>query len=137
MNKISYEWAEYRKIATLWARLMQTAFSVQTLEGVASGEAGDYLCRGLAGEEWPMSRQIFENNYILVTAAFAASQWQEYRKLNSTILARPMPEAFVVETLHGRLYGKAGDYLCQSLDGRRWPVAATIFAVSYELVVPN
>lgn len=56
---------EYRKTATVWAVRMTEAFEVHTLEGVMTGEPGDYLCQGPAGERWPVKRAIFEATYAL------------------------------------------------------------------------
>lgn len=60
---------EYRKTATVMARQMAEAFTVETLEGTMTGQPGDYLCRGPAGEEWPIKREIFEATYEPVDAS--------------------------------------------------------------------
>ena len=38
-------------------------FKVQTLEGEMSGNAGDYLIRGVEGELYPCKGDIFEKTY--------------------------------------------------------------------------
>jgi hypothetical protein len=123
-------WREYRKIATVWARRMSGTFTVETLEGLAQGEAGDYLCRGIEGEEWPVRREKFENTYAPVSPG-SREEWREYCQTGGTVRARQMPEAFTVQNSHGLLSGNAGDYLCEDADGVRWPVKASIFEVSY------
>lgn len=39
-------------------------FEVTTREGVMTGKANDYLCLGIAGERYPMDREIFEKSYF-------------------------------------------------------------------------
>ena len=58
-------WLEYRKTATVHAFQVQHPFIVHTLEEDMTGEAGDYLCQGPAGERWPVKRDIFETTYEL------------------------------------------------------------------------
>lgn len=54
----------YRKIASVEAVQMIEDFQVETLEGTHQGYAGDYLCRGIAGEYWPVKKEIFEKTYV-------------------------------------------------------------------------
>lgn len=54
---------EYRKTATVRAEQMDRPFVVQTNEGTMTGEIGDYLCVGPAGDRWPVKRHIFEATY--------------------------------------------------------------------------
>lgn len=112
---------------------MDGPFTVQTLEGVATGDKGDYLCRGVEGEKWPMGREKFEATYTPVSARFEQG-WREYRKVAGMVLARRMDKSFIVEALPGRLTGQAGDYLCRDEDNNEWPVKASIFEVSYKLI---
>ena len=60
-----YEWHFYRKTALVKAKRMGEAFKVATLEGTMKGKAGDYLCEGHAGEQWPIKKEIFEATYQL------------------------------------------------------------------------
>jgi hypothetical protein len=55
----------YRKTALVKAVKMHHAFRVETLEGVMEGKKGDYLCKGPAGELWPVDAEIFEQTYEL------------------------------------------------------------------------
>ena len=50
---------------------------------------------------------------------------------------RRMPEPFVVDTLEGRMQGKAGDWLITGIDGEMYPCDADIFSRTYELVEPE
>ncbi|WP_323001876.1 hypothetical protein [Denitromonas sp.] len=47
---------------------------------------------------------------------------------------RRMPEAFVVETMEGRMQGKAGDWLITGIDGEMYPCDADIFARTYDVL---
>lgn len=41
-------------------------FEVETLEGIFTGKAGDYLVIGVAGEMYPCEQEIFEKTYEMV-----------------------------------------------------------------------
>ena len=62
-------WKLYRKKPLeIRAREMTEDFVVETLEGTMKGNAGDYLIRGIKGEEYPCQKDIFEASYELVGA---------------------------------------------------------------------
>ena len=61
-DKLSYK--KYRKIAYVEAVQSTSDFLVETLEGIMRGYAGDYLCRGIDGEYWPVKKEIFERTYV-------------------------------------------------------------------------
>lgn len=54
----------YRKTATAKAKQFMMPFRVETPEGVMTGDAGDYVLEGPAGEQWPVKREIFEATYV-------------------------------------------------------------------------
>lgn len=55
---------DYRKKPlVVQAKQMEKAFTVETLEGVMEGQAGDYLIIGVAGETYPCQKEVFENSY--------------------------------------------------------------------------
>lgn len=56
----------YRKTATVNAIKLEIEFAVTTEEGVMRGHPGDYLCEGIAGEKWPVKKEIFEKTYEVV-----------------------------------------------------------------------
>lgn len=45
---------------------MDEPFTVQTKEGPAEGKAGDYLAKGVDGEEWPIDQAIFDKTHEFV-----------------------------------------------------------------------
>lgn len=59
----SMQFAKYRKTALAEAVKMDEPFEVVTLEGTMTGQAGDYLMRGAAGELYPCAGEIFANTY--------------------------------------------------------------------------
>jgi hypothetical protein len=57
-------WQPYRKRPlVIWAKKMREPFEVVTLEGTMSGKAGDYLIKGVEGEEYPCDAEIFKKTY--------------------------------------------------------------------------
>lgn len=55
------EFRPYMKRPTvIHARKMDEPFVVETLEGTMRGKAGDYLVRGIRGEEYICDAAIFE-----------------------------------------------------------------------------
>jgi len=60
------EWGEheYRKRpVAIRARRMREAFTVETLEGTMTGNAGDWLVTGVEGEQYPVADRIFRATY--------------------------------------------------------------------------
>ena len=55
----------------------------------------------------------------------------KYRKILPAHAVQ-MAEDFFVETPEGRMEGHAGDYLCEGVQGERWPIQQDIFEMSYE-----
>ncbi|WNG81143.1 hypothetical protein C6A86_023585 [Mycobacterium sp. ITM-2016-00316] len=56
----------YRKTATVTAARIRDAFALQTLEGLAAGEPGDWLVRNPSGECWPVTSDVFKRRYVRV-----------------------------------------------------------------------
>ncbi len=56
----------YKKTVPVKAIQIHENFSVDTLENTMFGNAGDYLCEGIAGEKWPVKKEIFEKTYEVV-----------------------------------------------------------------------
>lgn len=55
----------YQKTATVTAVQLDEPFAVDTLEGVATGAAGDWLVRNPTGESWPIPAATFAKRYRL------------------------------------------------------------------------
>jgi hypothetical protein len=67
-----YHFRAFRKTAITWARQLAAPMVVHTLEGDVRAQAGDYLCIGAKGEQWPQMRDRFEANYELAPARTGA-----------------------------------------------------------------
>ena len=53
----------YRKVATITAVAIDHPFAVETLEGTATGQPGDWLVRNPSGECWPVPAEVFARRY--------------------------------------------------------------------------
>ncbi len=67
MSKICGDVKKYRKKPlVIEAVQMNGVFVVDTLEGEMRGKKGDYLVYGTHGEQYPVRKDIFEENYEVV-----------------------------------------------------------------------
>ncbi|WP_028216608.1 PGDYG domain-containing protein [Paraburkholderia oxyphila] len=100
-----------------------------TLEGSVRYRAGDAIVTGALGEQWPISRDRFEQTYERVSDG-------RYRKRPAMAHALRLKAAMRVQ-VGGEgdvLEGQPGDWLLQYGDGRYGIVDADVFAQSYETV---
>lgn len=137
MNAFPFQ--SFRKIALLQARpLTEVDYQerqgiIQTREGSASFQPGDFLARGVQNEEWPITREHFATSYEQVSEHDAAG-FASYRA-KDTYQAYQILEPFTLKRSKGDiLAGKAGDYLLRSGE-RMWIIDRTIFEQSYERVL--
>lgn len=56
------------------------------------------------------------------------------RKIPVVVRAKKMDKDFEVETLEGKISGKAGDYLMIGVEGERYPCKEQIFEKTYEVL---
>lgn len=63
------EFREFRKTATTRATRVPVPFEVETLEGLHTGKAGDWLAIGAHGEMYPIDAAVFEDTYEPVDAS--------------------------------------------------------------------
>jgi hypothetical protein len=136
MNRLPFQF--FQKTALLKARPLtdvdyqQRGGIIQTREGSAGFEPGDYLARGIENEEWPITKEHFATSYDRHSEPDAEG-FASYR--TTTICqAYQMLEPFTVRRMRGDvLTGKAGDYFVRSGE-RIWIVDRAIFENSYERV---
>ncbi len=103
---------------------------IQTREGPARFEPGDYLARGIESEEWPITREHFAKSYERVSEPDAQG-FASYHAMD-ICQAYQVPETFTVRRTRGDiLTGKAGDYLVRSGD-RAWIADRVSFERSYQ-----
>jgi len=122
-----------RKSQPLWAKRLDGAQDVVTLEGVTSAAAGDYLCRGILGEFWAQQASRLFARYA-ATAVVDEQGFERFDPLAAaTVEAAPVDTAFRVLSRWGELTGKPHDYLVRSTmePSDIWIVAGKIFATSY------
>ena len=59
--------AKYRKKPVIIeAEVLTERTKIETMEGILTGEVGDYLITGVKGEQYPCKPDIFEMTYELV-----------------------------------------------------------------------
>lgn len=63
---LSIRFKPCKKTAIAHACQMDEVFEVNTLEGIMTGNAGDYLMMGVSGEYYPCAQDIFEKSYEFV-----------------------------------------------------------------------
>ena len=56
-----------KKPIVISAKQHEEAFTIETLEGVMQGKAGDYEIIGIKGERYPCDKDIFKATYEEVT----------------------------------------------------------------------
>lgn len=134
MNQLPFQ--SFRKTAPVKARPLtkddykQREGIIQSLEGPIGFQPGDYLARGIQGEEWPIQAGEFAAHYQQVTAPDAEG-FAFYRNTDVR-QAIQISESFTVRMKNGDITtGKAGDYLVRSGDSA-WIVDHDIFENSYE-----
>lgn len=54
--------SHFPNVATIWVNV-EGGLNIQTLEGVMTAQAGDWVIRGVAGEFYPCKPDIFEATY--------------------------------------------------------------------------
>ncbi|MEM9366940.1 MAG: hypothetical protein AAGD07_13180 [Planctomycetota bacterium] len=125
-----------RKTMPLWAREITETSEVQTLEGRVVAESGDYLCRGIHGEQWPQKADKLLQKYI----ASGEVDVDGYRRFDPKPNARPVevaqiPHSFQIRAQWGVLSGKAHDYVVRSMADPSdiWVVDRSIFETSYTI----
>jgi hypothetical protein len=135
-------WFHAKKTRPIWARRLEQPERVQTLEGEEDVPAGNFLCRGEAGDIWPQSAERLEAKYV-ATDEVADDGWRKYvpHADNTGVLAARIDHPFAVTAKWGELTGKPGDYLVKNYDDRDapypddvWIVDAELFQATYERV---
>jgi hypothetical protein len=134
MSKLPFR--SFRKSAPVKVRplteddYMQRKGIIQSLEGPIGFQPGDYLARGIQGEEWPIQAEEMAAHYQQI-AAPGADGFAFYR-VTDIRQALQIAESFTVRMKNGDVAtGKAGDYLVRSGDSA-WVVDRDIFENSYE-----
>jgi hypothetical protein len=143
MDGLTYQ--SYRKAASFRVRarrlteedVQQKEGIIHTMEGPVAFQGGDYLVRGVQGEEYPITPQAFAGLYDEGSMEPDTDGFAWYRPANLIHQAVQIDEPFTVERKTGGIYtGKAGDYLVRTGQGGSGRIVDhTIFEQTYELVV--
>jgi PGDYG protein len=137
MDGLTYQ--SYRKAASfrVRARRLTEEGIIHTMEGPVAFQAGDYLVRGVQGEEYPITSQAFAGLYDEGSMEPDRDRFAWYRPANLIHQAVQIAEPFTVERKAGGIYtGKAGDYLVRTGQGGGGRIVDhTIFMQTYERVV--
>lgn len=123
-----------RKSKPLWAKRLEEAQSVETIEGLLHAEAGDYLCRGVNSELWPQKAVKLLEKYS-PTESFD-NGWQCFSPKSDSegVEATQVDHAFRIQAHWGILNGKPGDYVVRSRTDSTdvWIVDKSIFEATYQ-----
>lgn len=102
--------------------------------------AGNFLCRGEAGDVWPQSADRLTAKYVLSDEL----DGQGWRKCNpepdaAGVMAAQVPHAFELQAKWGLLSGKLGDFIVKDYKDREtvnpedvWIVDQKLFGATYE-----
>ena len=136
------KWFHAKKTRPIWARRLEEAQTVQTLEGAEQVEAGHYLCKGEAGDIWPQTEKDLNKRYT-ATDEVTADGWRKYQPHPDAqgVMATQIDHPFEVQATWGKLSGKPGDFLLKNFSDRDttspadvWIVDQTLFRQTYETV---
>ncbi len=123
------------KTKPLWAKRVEHAQEVVSLEGREQVSAGDYLCRGIHGELWPQKENKLFEKYT-ASGDFDDQGWQRFdpKPDITPVQAAQIPSTFRVQANWGELTGKPNDYVVRSSTDPTdiWIVDQAIFEASYE-----
>lgn len=126
-----------RKAKPIWARRVEVACEVESIEGRLQAQPGDYLCRGIAGEQWPQKESKLLEKYS-PSDQLGVSGWQRFdpKEDSEPVEATRVDQSFRVISQWGELAGKANDYVVRSKSDPTdiWVVDNAIFEASYEFV---
>lgn len=135
-------WFHARKTRPIWVKQLKTAQVVRTLEGDEKVAAGNFLCRGEAGDVWPQPPASLDKRYS-PTDETDSDGWRKYlpRPDAEGVMAVQLDHPFDVEAKWGKLSGKKGDFLLKKYEDRDavypddvWIVDQTLFRQTYEPV---
>lgn len=137
------KWFHAKKTRPIWAKRLDAAQTVQTLEGEEQVAAGHYLCRGEAGDIWPQTEETLLKRYA-ATDEVTPDGWRKYQPHPDSqgVMATPINHPFEVHASWGILSGKAGDFLLKNYQDRDtaypadvWVVDRGLFGETYQAVI--
>lgn len=133
-------WFYARKVRPIWAKPVDRAEPVETLEGVTLPAAGSFLCRGESGDVWPQSAQELAGKYT-PTDDFRGDGWRKYvpRPDADGVFAAQIGHPFCLVTAWGKMSGKSDDFIVKNYKDRDlrypeevWIVDQLLFLATYD-----
>ena len=135
LEAVATRMREARKTKPLWARRVETAQQIESLEGIQQLKAGDYLCRGIQGEYWPQAHKKLLETYN-ASGEHDTDGFERFdpKPDGKWVQATTIDQPFRIVAKWGELKGKAGDYIVRSIEDTSdiWIVDRAIFEASYE-----
>jgi hypothetical protein len=101
----------YRKTQPAQAKEALTRGVIETLEGLVRFAPGDYLMRGIDGEEWVIKYDVFPRLYDTSPLSTENAEGYAYYMPIGIKRAVQVMADFVLEAEGTVLTGKAGDYI--------------------------
>ncbi|MEI8384272.1 MAG: hypothetical protein WCJ09_29465 [Planctomycetota bacterium] len=137
------KWFHAKKTRPIWAKRLEAAQTVKTLEGEEQVAAGHFLCKGEAGDIWPQTEKDLNKRYT-ATDEVTTDGWGKYQPHPDAqgVMATPIDHPFEVQATWGQLTGKPRDFLVKNFQDREtaypadvWIVDQILFRQTYESVV--
>jgi hypothetical protein len=127
----------YRKTQPAQAKEALTHGVIETLEGPVRFAPGDYLMRGIDGEEWVIKYDVFPRLYSTAPLTEDDADGYAYYVPKGIKRAVQVMADFVLEDAQGlTLTGKAGDYIAVN-DAAVHVTGQSIFERTYEEIPPS
>lgn len=128
------------KDASVWIKPIISLQKVKTLEGLISPTKGDFLCKGIEGEQWTIKKEDLQRRYK--PTGKVDGEWMEYQPNPDAceLWARELEEITEIKTTFGKLSGCKGDYLIkETVPGNieplsYWIIKRRIFIKSYTIL---
>lgn len=116
-------------------KFAEQAGEICTLEGVVKYKRNDAILTGVHGEQWPVERATFEQNYLPILPTTKGEN-------GSYVKSKVQVEAYQLESTvsiriknNNVLKGNVGDWLIKDTNGNIWIVDNEIFNITYSKIV--
>jgi hypothetical protein len=130
-------WRHYKKIKPVWVKKLDNEETVHTNEGPISYRAGDYLCKGPAGDVWGQQTATLFAKYEPAPEHHSDPEgWQKFlpKPDDAGVMATPVDSDFAVKhPVWGIFKGCRGDYLVKNREDEENPFPDDIWVVKKEI----
>lgn len=127
-------WFHAKKTRPIWAKKLQQAQTVKTIEGEEKVEAGHFLCRGEAGDIWPQTEKDLLKRYVKMEEV-TSDGWTKCTPNPDAngVMAIQINHPFEVHASWGLLKGKPGDFLLKNFEDRNNTLPSDLWIVDQKL----